>query len=102
MNPRSEEQVLTDGDLTVIGRIRSASNATFLCEAQLGEQQVHCVYKPIAGEAPLWVAVEALRRGLVPAVARIHVAPVVLRHATALYPPAAPAEHACSAGRGRC
>lgn len=54
MNPRSEPQILTDGELTVIGRIRSASNATFLCEAQVGEQRVHCVYKPIAGEAPLW------------------------------------------------
>ena len=53
MNPRSE-QILTDGELIVIGRIRSASNATFLCEAQVGEQRVHCVYKPIAGEAPLW------------------------------------------------
>ncbi|KUH83978.1 SCO1664 family protein [Mycobacterium sp. IS-1556] len=48
------EDVLQRGELTVIGRIRSASNATFLCEANLGEQQVHCVYKPIAGEAPLW------------------------------------------------
>jgi uncharacterized repeat protein (TIGR03843 family) len=46
--------VLCDGELTVIGRIRSASNATFLCEATLGERQEHCVYKPIAGEAPLW------------------------------------------------
>lgn len=54
MNLRSEEQVLTGGELTVIGRIRSASNATFLCEAQAGEQRVHCVYKPVAGEAPLW------------------------------------------------
>lgn len=54
MTPRSEEQVLTDGDLSVIGRIRSASNATFLCAATAGEQQVHCVYKPVAGEAPLW------------------------------------------------
>ncbi|RAV16176.1 SCO1664 family protein [Mycolicibacterium sp. GF69] len=48
------EEVLQRGELTVIGRIRSASNATFLCEANLGEQQVHCVYKPVAGEAPLW------------------------------------------------
>ncbi|OBB42717.1 SCO1664 family protein [Mycobacterium sp. 852002-51961_SCH5331710] len=48
------EEVLRSGELTVIGRIRSASNATFLCEANLGEQQVHCVYKPVAGEAPLW------------------------------------------------
>src|SRR5882762_5129432 len=55
-------EVLRRGELTVIGRIRSASNATFLCEAHLVEHQAHCVYKPIAGEAPagrgmlqLWV-----------------------------------------------
>ena len=42
------------GELTVIGRIRSASNATFLCEAILGERTQHCVYKPVRGEAPLW------------------------------------------------
>jgi uncharacterized repeat protein (TIGR03843 family) len=47
-------EVLRRGELTVIGRIRSASNATFLCEAHLYERQAHCVYKPIAGEAPLW------------------------------------------------
>lgn len=47
-------EVLERGELTVIGRIRSASNATFLCEATLGEQVVHCVYKPVRGEAPLW------------------------------------------------
>jgi uncharacterized repeat protein (TIGR03843 family) len=57
--PRSGDEevphaVIRDGDLTVIGRIRSASNATFLCEANLGERQAHCVYKPVAGEAPLW------------------------------------------------
>jgi len=59
MTPKPDEgrehgEVLRDGELTVIGRIRSASNATFLCEAQLDELQAHCVYKPIAGEAPLW------------------------------------------------
>jgi uncharacterized repeat protein (TIGR03843 family) len=48
------EQVLRQGELTVLGRIRSASNATFLCEATFGELQQHCVYKPISGEAPLW------------------------------------------------
>jgi uncharacterized repeat protein (TIGR03843 family) len=47
-------ELMRDGELTVLGRIRSASNATFLCEATLGQRQVHCVYKPIAGEAPLW------------------------------------------------
>ncbi|MGE2833446.1 SCO1664 family protein [Mycobacterium sp. SMC-4] len=47
-------EVLRRGQLTVIGRIRSASNATFLCEAVLDGRSVHCVYKPVAGEAPLW------------------------------------------------
>jgi uncharacterized repeat protein (TIGR03843 family) len=47
-------EVLQRGELTVIGRIRSASNATFLCEATLGEHTGHCVYKPVRGEAPLW------------------------------------------------
>jgi uncharacterized repeat protein (TIGR03843 family) len=55
MNPtHSDCESLRRGELTVIGRIRSASNATFLCEAHLNGLTVHCVYKPIAGEAPLW------------------------------------------------
>ena len=55
MNPtHSDGEALRRGELTVIGRIRSASNATFLCEAHLDELTVHCVYKPVAGEAPLW------------------------------------------------
>ena len=53
-DPDDLDEVCLRGELTVIGRIRSASNATFLCEANLGERQAHCVYKPIAGEAPLW------------------------------------------------
>ncbi|WP_454051645.1 SCO1664 family protein [Cellulomonas sp. Marseille-Q8402] len=39
-----------DGELEVVGRIAVASNATFL--ARLGDVQV--VYKPVAGEKPLW------------------------------------------------
>ncbi|ASL14995.1 phosphatidylinositol 3- and 4-kinase catalytic subunit [Mycobacterium intracellulare subsp. chimaera] len=55
MTPRCDDhEVLRNGELTVIGRIRSASNATFLCESTLDERAVHCVYKPVAGEAPLW------------------------------------------------
>lgn len=46
--------MLRDGELTVLGRIRSASNATFLCEASLDSTSVHCVYKPVSGEQPLW------------------------------------------------
>jgi uncharacterized repeat protein (TIGR03843 family) len=55
MNPRNDDrEVLANGELTILGRIRSASNATFLCESTLDERSVHCVYKPISGEAPLW------------------------------------------------
>lgn len=62
MTPRADgepdsfdlDEALAGGELTVIGRIRSASNATFLCEAQLRDALVHCVYKPVRGEAPLW------------------------------------------------
>jgi uncharacterized repeat protein (TIGR03843 family) len=50
----SDIESLRRGELTVIGRIRSASNATFLCEAESSDRRTHCVYKPIAGEAPLW------------------------------------------------
>jgi uncharacterized repeat protein (TIGR03843 family) len=50
----ADGEVFRSGELTVLGRIRSASNATFLCEARLGDVEAHCVYKPVAGEAPLW------------------------------------------------
>ncbi len=53
-DPDRAEQVLRAGELTVLGRIRSASNATFLCEAELDGDTTHCVYKPVAGEQPLW------------------------------------------------
>lgn len=52
--PGDDEDLLRHGDLTILGRIRSASNATFLCEAQLGTRTQRCVYKPVAGERPLW------------------------------------------------
>ncbi|WP_276011731.1 SCO1664 family protein [Mycobacterium haemophilum] len=55
MTPKGDErEVLADGELTVLGRIRSASNATFLCESTLDQRSVHCVYKPVSGEQPLW------------------------------------------------
>ena len=55
MSPASEDrEALHCGQLEILGRIRSASNATFLCQATRGDHGVHCVYKPIAGEQPLW------------------------------------------------
>ncbi|MCK6095912.1 SCO1664 family protein [Micrococcus sp. EYE_162] len=41
---------LMAGELTLTGRITTASNATFL--GRIGDTPV--VYKPVAGEAPLW------------------------------------------------
>lgn len=58
INRESLHSLLQHGALDILGRIRSASNATFLGEIRsdvLGEVcSVHCVYKPIAGEQPLW------------------------------------------------
>ncbi|MCG6568654.1 SCO1664 family protein [Tessaracoccus sp. ZS01] len=39
------------GALQVVGRLVDASNATFLA---VDEEEAHWVYKPVAGEAPLW------------------------------------------------
>ncbi|HEU0190846.1 MAG TPA: SCO1664 family protein [Mycobacterium sp.] len=52
--PPDDRTVLRRGGLSILGRIRSASNATFLCESTLDGRRVHCVYKPVAGEQPLW------------------------------------------------
>lgn len=52
--PDERHEVLLRGTLAPVGRIRSASNATFLCDATWGEATVACVYKPVAGEVPLW------------------------------------------------
>ncbi|MET0316382.1 MAG: SCO1664 family protein [Rhodococcus fascians] len=46
--------LLTRGELTVVGRVVSASNVTLVCEATEGERSIRCVYKPIRGERPLW------------------------------------------------
>jgi uncharacterized repeat protein (TIGR03843 family) len=46
--------LLTKGELTVEGRITSASNATLYSRVALDGLAAACVYKPIAGERPLW------------------------------------------------
>lgn len=46
---------LTNGDLNVTGRLVDASNATLYATATLDEQSIVCIYKPIAGERPLWI-----------------------------------------------
>jgi uncharacterized repeat protein (TIGR03843 family) len=47
---REPSEELRDDELTLHGRVMPASNATFV--GQIGETTV--VYKPIAGERPLW------------------------------------------------
>jgi uncharacterized repeat protein (TIGR03843 family) len=46
--------LLGDGQLTIEGRVVDASNATFYCSVTCGERTAACVYKPVAGERPLW------------------------------------------------
>ncbi|MER7763213.1 SCO1664 family protein [Streptomyces sp. NPDC097619] len=48
------ERVLALGELTVLGRIREASNAVLRCTVHHGGTTLDCVYKPVAGERPLW------------------------------------------------
>ena len=48
------DDLLVHGELTVIGRIMPASNATFLCRLGPEEAGVRAVYKPVSGERPLW------------------------------------------------
>ncbi|PWI41965.1 SCO1664 family protein [Streptomyces sp. ICBB 8177] len=46
--------LLTRGELTVRGRLREASNAVLYCAVALDGREAACVYKPVAGERPLW------------------------------------------------
>ncbi|MEV4434388.1 SCO1664 family protein [Streptomyces sp. NPDC049555] len=54
--PRSvtPHELLAKGELTVRGRIREASNAVLYCTVEYEGVSAACVYKPVAGERPLW------------------------------------------------
>ncbi len=45
---------LVHGDVEVLGRIMPASNQTFLVRVGPPELDLRAVYKPVAGERPLW------------------------------------------------
>jgi uncharacterized repeat protein (TIGR03843 family) len=60
LSPGAALELLRSGELTVVGRLLSASNATFFCMVS-GTVAPHespisasCVYKPIRGERPLY------------------------------------------------
>lgn len=46
--------ILRDGTLRVTGRLVDASNATLYATSTFNDQELICIYKPIAGERPLW------------------------------------------------
>lgn len=45
---------LSHGALTVSGRLVDASNATLYASCEVKNRTLTCIYKPIAGERPLW------------------------------------------------
>ncbi|MBM9509441.1 SCO1664 family protein [Actinacidiphila acididurans] len=47
-------EALLHGELTVRGRVTDASNAVLYCESEHAGATLACVYKPVAGERPLW------------------------------------------------
>jgi uncharacterized repeat protein (TIGR03843 family) len=53
-DPGAALRLLTEGELEIVGRLVEASNATLYCRVRFGEKQAACVYKPVAGERPLW------------------------------------------------
>ena len=46
--------LLRHGDIDVEGRLVDASNATLFCSIKDAHTEARCVYKPVAGERPLW------------------------------------------------
>jgi uncharacterized repeat protein (TIGR03843 family) len=51
---RAALELLAGGSLEVEGQLIAASNATLYCTVRHQGQQAACVYKPVAGERPLW------------------------------------------------
>jgi hypothetical protein len=50
----TSEEVLLNGEMVVTGRLIDASNATLLAECYFENEKIKCIYKPVAGERPLW------------------------------------------------
>jgi hypothetical protein len=54
LNAAEVRTVLAEGELSIEGRLVDASNTTLYGQVSLGAIEFPCVYKPIAGERPLW------------------------------------------------
>ncbi|WP_100498543.1 SCO1664 family protein [Geodermatophilus chilensis] len=46
--------LLLEGEIDLEGRMLDASNVTLVGYVRTGELEAECVYKPVAGERPLW------------------------------------------------
>ena len=47
-------EILSNGEISVEGRLVAASNATLFTTITLGERTCNAIYKPFSGERPLW------------------------------------------------
>jgi hypothetical protein len=54
LSPDDVRTVLINGELSIEGRLVDASNTTLYAQVCLDAVQLTCVYKPVAGERPLW------------------------------------------------
>ena len=54
LTPEELAELLARADLEVVGRMRYASNGTFLVQANTDGVDIAAVYKPRRGERPLW------------------------------------------------
>jgi uncharacterized repeat protein (TIGR03843 family) len=52
--PDPDIELLAGGALEIRGRLAEASNATLYCTITHAGRSAACVYKPVAGERPLW------------------------------------------------
>ena len=53
-NDPAAKNLVAQGRLEVEGRLVDASNVTLFCTIELDGVRANAVYKPVAGERPLW------------------------------------------------
>ena len=51
---KNATDLILSGELSVVGRLVDASNATLLAQVLDTDPKVEVIYKPVAGERPLW------------------------------------------------
>jgi uncharacterized repeat protein (TIGR03843 family) len=53
-NVNSIQELISTGPMKITGRLVDASNATMLAKIDDGSEGIQVIYKPVAGERPLW------------------------------------------------